>query len=177
MIDRFNIRVYMLILDEDKILVSDEVIRVGHYTKFPGGGLEYGEGLLDCLHREALEELGQAIVEPIHLYTTDFFQQSAFRAEDQIVSVYYRCQLEGQPEFRISNIMHDFLPGKRQSFRWVKLNELKEEDLSYFNRQEGSRHSSNLKDLSKPLLNHAGNNLVKVSWVQSSPRNSIEFSA
>lgn len=29
--------------------------------KFPGGGLEYGEGVLECLHREFDEELNVKI--------------------------------------------------------------------------------------------------------------------
>ena len=41
----FNIRVYgILINDKKQVLVSDEFIRGGYYTKFPGGGLELGEG-------------------------------------------------------------------------------------------------------------------------------------
>lgn len=131
MIDRFNIRVYMVIEDRDRVLVSDEVIRGDHYTKFPGGGLEYGEGILDCLHREALEELGQAVINPTHLYTTEFFQKSAFKAEDQIVSVYYKCDLEGAVKFRVAESKHDFLPGKRESFRWMQLAEMQQEDLSF----------------------------------------------
>ncbi|MFN5439619.1 MAG: NUDIX hydrolase, partial [Bacteroidota bacterium] len=41
----FNIRVYgILISDDNQVLVSDEFIRGNYYTKFPGGGLEFGEG-------------------------------------------------------------------------------------------------------------------------------------
>ena len=59
---RFNIRVYgILINDQNQVLVSDELIRGKHYTKFPGGGLEYGEGTRDCLKREFLEETGHEI--------------------------------------------------------------------------------------------------------------------
>ena len=49
----FNIRVYgILINDKKQVLVSDEFIRGSYYTKFPGGGLEYGEGLIEALKRE-----------------------------------------------------------------------------------------------------------------------------
>ena len=42
---KFNIRVYgLLINDRNEILVSDE-FRMGVFmTKFPGGGLKFGEG-------------------------------------------------------------------------------------------------------------------------------------
>ena len=44
---RFNIRVYGFLIDERKILVSDE-FRLGMFmTKFPGAGLIYGEGLTE----------------------------------------------------------------------------------------------------------------------------------
>lgn len=131
MIDRFNIRVYMLMQKGDHLLVSDEIIRGEHYTKFPGGGLEYGEGMVACLHREAIEEFGQAVQNPIHFYTTDFFQQSVFRPEDQIVSVYYKCEFENAIQFRIAESRFDFLPGKRESFRWVLLQELSVSELSF----------------------------------------------
>ena len=57
---QFNLRVYgILINDQKQVLVSDEYIRGKHYTKFPGGGLEFGEGTRDCLAREFMEEMNK----------------------------------------------------------------------------------------------------------------------
>ena len=86
----FNIRVYgILIDDERKVLVSDEFIRGNYYTKFPGGGLDLGEGTRDCLKREFKEEMDLDVEVLDHIYTTDFFQMSAFNPADQIISIYY----------------------------------------------------------------------------------------
>jgi 8-oxo-dGTP diphosphatase len=86
----FNVRVYGILLGEDKqVLVSDELIRGDYITKFPGGGLEFGEGTRDCLKREFKEEMDLEVVVGDHLYTTDFFQMSAFNPEHQIISIYY----------------------------------------------------------------------------------------
>ncbi|TAL48445.1 MAG: NUDIX domain-containing protein [Chitinophagaceae bacterium] len=87
---RFNIRVYGILINVNRqVLVSDEYIRGGLYTKFPGGGLEFGEGTRDCLKRELKEELGIEAEIGEHLYTTDYFQMSAFNPEHQIISIYY----------------------------------------------------------------------------------------
>jgi 8-oxo-dGTP pyrophosphatase MutT (NUDIX family) len=89
-INRLTVRVYGVYIDsENRILVSDEYIAGQMFTKFPGGGLELGEGLRDALKRECMEELGAEVTVGDHLYTTDFFQPSAFRQGDQIISVYY----------------------------------------------------------------------------------------
>jgi 8-oxo-dGTP diphosphatase len=88
-----SIRVYgVLINEQDQILVSDEYIRGLYITKFCGGGLEEGEGTRDCLKREFMEEMNLEVDVQDHLYTTDFFQPSAFRAGDQIISIYYRVK-------------------------------------------------------------------------------------
>ncbi|MFN6375473.1 MAG: NUDIX domain-containing protein [Chitinophagia bacterium] len=87
----FNLRIYgILITDDNQVLVSDEYIRGGYYTKFPGGGLEFGEGTRECLAREFMEEMNLPVRVGEHLYTTDFFQMSAFNPDHQIVSIYYR---------------------------------------------------------------------------------------
>jgi len=87
---RFNIRVYgILINDRRQVLVSDEFIRGNYYTKFPGGGLEFGEGTRDCLAREFMEEMNLRVEVGDHIYTTDYFQMSAFRPDHQIISIYY----------------------------------------------------------------------------------------
>lgn len=86
----FNVRVYGILINEHKqALVSDEYIRGNYYTKFPGGGLEFGEGTRDCLRREFKEELDLEIEVGDHIYTTDFFQMSAFNPAHQIISIYY----------------------------------------------------------------------------------------
>ena len=86
----FNIRVYGILINEQRqVLVSDEYIRGNYYTKFCGGGLEKGEGTIDCLKREFMEEMNLPVEVIAHLYTTDFYQQSAFNPDHQIISIYY----------------------------------------------------------------------------------------
>ncbi|HTE09687.1 MAG TPA: NUDIX domain-containing protein [Chitinophagaceae bacterium] len=86
----FTIRVYGILLNANKqVLVSDEHIRGNYYTKFPGGGLELGEGTRDCLKREFMEEMGLLVEVANHIYTTDFYQMSAFNPADQIIAIYY----------------------------------------------------------------------------------------
>ncbi|MBC7382919.1 MAG: NUDIX hydrolase [Bacteroidia bacterium] len=89
-ISRFTIRVYGLLLNEkQEVLLVHEKMPDLHFTKFPGGGLEFGEGTHDCLIREFKEETGVDIFIDKHLYTTDFFQPSAFLKSDQLMAIYY----------------------------------------------------------------------------------------
>lgn len=86
----FNVRVYgILVNEQQQVLVADEYIRGGYYTKFPGGGLEFGEGTRDCLKREFKEEMDLDVRIGDHIYTTDFFQMSAFTPDQQIIAIYY----------------------------------------------------------------------------------------
>ena len=85
----FNVRVYgLLINDRNEILISDEQEYGMRFAKFPGGGLEHGEGLIDGLKREFVEECNVEIEVLSHFYTTDFYIKSAFN-DSQIISVYY----------------------------------------------------------------------------------------
>ncbi|MES2431509.1 MAG: NUDIX domain-containing protein [Bacteroidota bacterium] len=85
-----TLRVYgILINDQNQVLVSDEYIRGNYFTKFPGGGLEFGEGTRDCLKREFMEEMNLQVEIGEHIYTTDYYQISAFNTAQQIISIYY----------------------------------------------------------------------------------------
>lgn len=87
----FNIRVYGLCIAQGKLLVNEELIRGKTITKFPGGGLNWGEGAIECLKREWMEELNAEITKFEHFYTTDFFQASAYD-NSQVISIYYLVQ-------------------------------------------------------------------------------------
>jgi 8-oxo-dGTP diphosphatase len=130
---RYNIRVYALIIHEGKILLTDELRMGTRMSKFPGGGHEWGEGLLETVKRECMEELGQEIISAEHFYTTDFFVASAFREEDQMISVYYKVILPHPEKVETVENVFEFkeeIDGA-QTFRWVKLEELAPEKLTY----------------------------------------------
>lgn len=122
---KFNIRVYGLLIHEDKILLSDELVSGRFITKLPGGGLEFGEGCIDCLKREFVEELGIGINHIQHFYTTDFFQPSAFHPDHQIISVYYTCKSDYSASIA-TNSTPNFPPNasNSQSFRWIALKDI-----------------------------------------------------
>ncbi len=132
-ISRFNIRVYgLLINDFNQVLVSDEIIK-GHYiTKFPGGGLEFGEGIIDCLKREFREETNNDIEVVRHFYTTDFFQQSAYNPSHQIISIYYIVKEGNSFNLKTTSTPFDFKEhiDEAQAFRWLSIKELTEEQFS-----------------------------------------------
>jgi len=130
---QFNVRVYGLLINEhQEILVSDEQEYGMQFTKFPGGGLEYGEGLTDGLKREFVEECNAEIEVISHFYTTDFFVKSAFN-DSQIISVYYTIRNINTLNLNFKKKVFDF-DGEGdvlQAFRWVKLSELREDDFTF----------------------------------------------
>lgn len=94
MIDRFNIRVYGILVRDGKVLLSEEEYRGRLLVKFPGGGLEYGEGIREALVRECREELNCRVEVGELFYVTDYFIRSAFMPSDQIISFYYYIRTE-----------------------------------------------------------------------------------
>ena len=136
----FNIRVYGILINEQKqVLVSDEFIRGEYYTKFPGGGLEFGEGTRDCLRREFMEEMKLEIEVGEHLYTTDFFQLSAFNPEHQIISIYYMVKAMDEITVPLREKLFDFdesqlavynVTGETETFRFINWNNFSAESVT-----------------------------------------------
>jgi len=140
MISVFNIRVYGILINEKRqVLVSDEFIRGAYITKFPGGGLEPGEGTRDCLQREFMEEMLLKVKITDHIYTTDFYQQSAFNPAHQIISIYYFAEalepitapLRNKPfDFDEQQIKMYEETGETETFRFIDWDNFSEETVS-----------------------------------------------
>jgi 8-oxo-dGTP diphosphatase len=94
--------------------------------------LEYGEGLIDGLKREFVEECNAEVEVISHFYTTDFFIKSAFN-DSQIISIYYIVKNISELNLNIKTKVFDF-DGEGdvlQAFRWVKLSELDPEEITF----------------------------------------------
>ena len=129
----FNVRVYALIVNQqEQVLLSDEYQLDTKMTKFPGGGLHFGEGTIDCLKREAVEEFGQEIEVLEHFYTLDYYQPSMFYTQCQLLSIYYKARFVGPLQFKISDRPFDFPEMKNGniSFRWKPLSDITPDDMT-----------------------------------------------
>ncbi|MGG9972663.1 NUDIX domain-containing protein [Ferruginibacter sp. SUN002] len=135
-----TLRVYGILINELKqVLVSDEYIRGNYFTKFPGGGLEFGEGTRDCLQREFMEEMNLKVEIGDHIYTTDFFQISAFNTAQQIISIYYFAKALEPISVPLRTTPFDFDElqlkvyseiQQTETFRFVDFNTFSEETVS-----------------------------------------------
>jgi 8-oxo-dGTP diphosphatase len=133
-IKHFNVRVYGIVINEDEeVLITDEYVLDRKMTKFPGGGMQFGEGTADCIKREAQEEFGQDIEIISHFYTTDFFQKSYFHKDHQIISIYYIIKFKEAVKFKISEKPFDFpeLINGSRSFRWIRIKDLTGDILTF----------------------------------------------
>ncbi|MGE0637698.1 MAG: NUDIX hydrolase [Bacteroidia bacterium] len=123
---KFTIRVYgILINDKSEVLLADEVVNGRHITKFPGGGLEFGEGPADCVVREFREETGQEVSVLEHYYTTDFYIHSQINPEFQVVAIYYRVSCATTEQILIGKSTDNI------TLKWVSLFALDEEDVTF----------------------------------------------
>ncbi len=127
----FNVRVYGLLINEAKeVLLSDEYEYGFQFTKFPGGGVELGEGLITALKREFIEECNAEIEVISHFYTTDFYEKSSFN-ESQVLSIYYLVKAVNPLELAFKTEVFDFDPDSNQSFRWAKIDLLELGDVTF----------------------------------------------
>jgi 8-oxo-dGTP diphosphatase len=131
---KFNIRVYGILRnDTDQILISDERRHGIEFTKFPGGGLEWGEGFVECLKREFREELHIDIQVNELFYATDFFMQSAFNPNDQLISMYYNVSLIDKNQLNLANINENSLNSKDEyeTFHWIHLQDISADTFTF----------------------------------------------
>ena len=134
----FNIRIYGLLLTPSRqVVVSDEFIRGNYFTKFPGRGLEFGEGTRDCLKREFKEEMNLNVEIGEHIYTTDYFQMSAFNPSHQIISIYYFAHPQEPFQVEFKQRLFDFEPhqvadpkGEAEVFRLIEWDDFNESVVS-----------------------------------------------
>lgn len=129
----FNVRVYGILLnDKEEVLLSDEQEYGMRFTKFPGGGLEYGEGLVDGLKREYLEECNAEVEVLRHIYTTDFFEHSYFN-DSQIISIYYlvRSLKALRLNFKAEAFDFDGEGEVLQAFRWMPIHAIGDKVLTF----------------------------------------------
>lgn len=127
---KFNIRVYGILEQNGSYLLTNEQINDFKFVKFPGGGLEHGEGTIECLKREFREELGIDIDIKKHLYTTDFYQESAFNPDDQIISIYYLVSTRQQIKLK-KQLLSEENPYRILDFLWITKSELKKDIFTF----------------------------------------------
>ena len=117
MIDKINIRVYAIYINENQeIMALDEGYAGQKLIKLPGGGLEFGEGTIECLHREFAEELNLKIEVLEHFYTQEDFLVSRFRENEQLLTIYYTVNILNLEDL---NILDDSI----ENVKWISLHE------------------------------------------------------
>ncbi|MBL7811280.1 MAG: NUDIX domain-containing protein [Bacteroidetes bacterium] len=127
---RFNIRVYGIWTQNDHVLLCREHSSDMAFTKFPGGGLELGEGTEDCIRREFREEL-DCDTGPLKLYYINgHYQPSAFNPSDQVITIYYKVD----PEYLPGRMNHMETRWGKQwhlEFYWRAIQELQTGELTF----------------------------------------------
>lgn len=136
----FNIRAYGLLVNpENQVLLSDEREYGQEFTKFPGGGVELGEGVEDALIREFEEECGITVRIVRHVHTTQHLVLSSFN-DSQVIAIYYL--VEATPG-DLKKISLDALPDHGepvQAFRWLPVKDFNIQELTFEIDRVGWQH-------------------------------------
>ncbi|WP_313386402.1 NUDIX domain-containing protein [Chishuiella sp.] len=121
----FNVRVYALLENNGKVLVLHEPFQGKLIYKFPGGGLEFGEGTKDCVKREILEELNINVDVQSHFYTQDFFKLNAFNSKEQVLLIYYKATVTAKELKKLKVLDADIA-----ELLWIDSKDLKEKNFT-----------------------------------------------
>ena len=115
----FNVRIYALLEHKGKVLVIHEPFQGKLIYKFPGGGLEFGEGTKDCLKREFKEELNLDVEIGSHIFTQDFFVLNAFDPTEQVLLIYYKATVSEKSLAQLKILDADI-----NELLWIEVNDL-----------------------------------------------------
>lgn len=110
----FNVRVYAVCVKNGSLLTMVEPFIGKMVRKLPGGGLEFGEGPVDCLHREFMEELNVRIHVRSSFFIQEHFVPSLVKDNKQILMLYFLVDIINWEE-------HDIMDPVIQKAEWVPL--------------------------------------------------------
>lgn len=128
-IKAFTVRVYGYLIDSSKqnLLCVRENVGPISALKFPGGGVEFGEGIDDALKREFFEETGLHI-EPRKLVSCNrTFVQSMVEPEKQVIVLHFIVGCATALSKRQSILS----PDSSLNFEWHEIDERLYDKLSF----------------------------------------------
>jgi len=126
----FNVRVYALIVKNNHLLIAEEQHGGFFLRKFPGGGLQFGEGILQALHRELKEELDADVDSASLLCVTEDFVVSFLNNKQQVIGVHYLVDLKQDYSDEFLNNNRVELENGYIYFKWVLLDSINPEDFT-----------------------------------------------
>lgn len=126
----FNVRVYALIVKNNRLLISEEQHGGVFLRKFPGGGLQFGEGIVQALHRELKEELNADVESESLLCVTEDFVVSFLNNKQQVIGVHYLVALKQDYSDNHLDNNRVELENGHIHFKWVMIDQLKADDFS-----------------------------------------------
>lgn len=134
-----TVRVYGFLENaQGQVLVSAERFRGQPLVKYPGGGVEWGEGIREALVREFQEELQLDVVVEDLVFFNEFPVISAFDPEVQVFSFFYRVSAVGPMSFATHpDVSVPDEDGERAV--WVSKAELTHVPFSFLIEQEATK--------------------------------------
>jgi ADP-ribose pyrophosphatase YjhB (NUDIX family) len=112
-----RVRVTGVLIEDDHVLLTEQNVTEIRRWSLPGGGLEFGETLEQCIVREMKEETGLDVAVEGLLYVCDHFQDGA-HVVHITVSLLRKGGILG------TGAGSEFVEGKIKSVRFAPLEEL-----------------------------------------------------
>ncbi len=105
--DKVRVRVCGILIENDKILLlkHDSIGKKGYLWSPPGGGVEFGNSLHECLKREFHEETNLKIEVGDYLFTNEYIDTKYHAIEIffEVVSLSGTLKLGTDPELPLDN--------------------------------------------------------------------------
>lgn len=121
----YRLSVRALIINEDKILLNE--FNDGEYYNFPGGGLEVGETLRDCVKREVYEESGYTVTTGDMLYIYEYNpERDKFSfGERGALSHVFRCEIDTNYDVVERSVIDSAPDGSVSTgCKWISISDL-----------------------------------------------------